>query len=177
MQNPFPRPHFACPTAAVMAEDKKAAALRLVLSACAQNGFFRECATTCSHLGALLFKFPSLYVSPFVRTLAELKRSASFGAHLCSNSRRSVLPHRRIAPFLRFLVRPNCGKLKFTTIGMKNGWKIKDFPQFPTACGLRIYYCYPCARSAFFSRLCGKAAEDRSCLRYYICGVNALLCI
>ena len=75
-QNPFPRPHFAFPIAAVMAEDKKAAALRLVLSACAQNGFFRECATTCSHLGALLFKFPSLYVSPFVRTFAELKRSA-----------------------------------------------------------------------------------------------------
>ena len=59
--------------------------------------------------------------------------------------------------------RPNYGKLKFTTIGMENGWKIKDFPLFPTACRLRIYYCYPCARSAFYSHSCGYAASESAC--------------
>ena len=47
-----------------------------------------------------------------VRTLAELKRSASFGAHLCSNSRRSVLPRRLIAPFLRFFSPPQLWKIE-----------------------------------------------------------------
>ncbi len=89
-QNPFPRPHFAFPIVAVMAEDKKAAALRLVLSACAQNGFFRECATTCSHLGALLFKFPSVCTSPpSHRTLAGslFRRYAPYAFSLASSLR------------------------------------------------------------------------------------------
>jgi hypothetical protein len=53
---------------------------------------------------------------------------------------------------------------------MENGWKIKDFPQFPTACGLRIYYCYPCAHSAFYSHAC-----RRNALKLFFNGFQPLI--
>jgi len=46
-------------------EDKFAAALRLVLRACTQNGKLFEGATTCSHFGALLVNLPSIPIFYF----------------------------------------------------------------------------------------------------------------